>query len=207
MSAFLRTITDGALDALRREIRSDEGFSQVDVLMAASLWATDDERREITRKIRELIEPFEKPRSIAGEHEHMFAQLTYTLPSETAAADVSGEADTVDDTVDAADITDAQARTSARSRARAKRQRVLVAGILTYTRADLEEVLARGTELHVTVFGSCVFTDDVSPEQIDRAIQRFHLRGKLIASNEVRAALKRKARSAAGWGDPDSTDN
>jgi DNA-binding transcriptional ArsR family regulator len=209
MSAFLRTITDGALDALRREIRSDEGFSQVDVLMAASLWATDDERREITRKIRELIVPFEKPRGVAGEREHMFAQLTYTLPSEAAADDVSGEADTAGDTAGdtahAADATGAQVRTSARSQA--KRQRVVVAGSVTYTRSDLEGVLARGTALHVTVFGSCVFTDDVSPEQIDRAIQRFHLRGKLIASNEVRAALKRKARSAAGWGDPDSTDN
>jgi hypothetical protein len=80
-----------------------------------------------------------------------------------------------------------------------KRQRVVVAGILTYTRSDLERVLAQGKALDVTVFGTCGFAGDVSPELVDRAIGIFHLRGKLNASDEVRAVLKRKERAAAGW--------
>jgi hypothetical protein len=73
------------------------------------------------------------------------------------------------------------------------RQRaVRVVGALTYNRADLERVIAAGEELDIDVVGYLSFSDDVTPELIERTIARLRYRGVLSASSEVLKALKRK---------------
>lgn len=73
-----------------------------------------------------------------------------------------------------------------------RRRRVNLIGALTYNRADLERALAAGEELDLDVVGYLSFSDDVTPELIDRAIAKLRYRGVLSASSEVLKALKRK---------------
>jgi hypothetical protein len=73
--------------------------------------------------------------------------------------------------------------------------RVLAAGAVTFSRADLERVIARGERLDIRALGYCSFDDDVSAELADRAIARFRYRGVLSASPDVREMLKRKEAS------------
>jgi hypothetical protein len=58
--------------------------------------------------------------------------------------------------------------------------------------ADLQAEVARGDTLDITVLGLCSFGDDVTADLADRAISRFTVHGKLVASPEVRELLKQK---------------
>jgi hypothetical protein len=61
-----------------------------------------------------------------------------------------------------------------------------------YSRADLERLAARGERLDVYALGSCAFAEDIPAALVDRVINRYWLRGKLEATPEVRAVLRRK---------------
>jgi hypothetical protein len=66
------------------------------------------------------------------------------------------------------------------------------AGVLTFSKRDLERVVARGEQLDINALGYCSFAADIPPELADRAIRRLRYRGVLSASPEVREVLKRK---------------
>jgi hypothetical protein len=66
---------------------------------------------------------------------------------------------------------------------------------VTFSREELERVVARGERLDIRALGYCSFADDISPELADQAIARFRYRGILTASPAVREVLKRKEAS------------
>lgn len=70
--------------------------------------------------------------------------------------------------------------------------RLVTVGATQLDRAQLEGALARGERLAVTVIGYCRVPPEVPAELVDRAIERFHLVGRLSAAPEVRAVLRRK---------------
>ena len=63
----------------------------------------------------------------------------------------------------------------------------------------LEKLLDRGEALDVTVLGLVSVARDVTPDLVDRVVMRFRHRGVINASDEVRAALKRKSADTADW--------
>jgi Ribbon-Helix-Helix transcriptional regulator family len=65
--------------------------------------------------------------------------------------------------------------------------------IQCYNRLNLEQLLVEGKRLHINVIGICRFADDVDADLADRAIEFFHIVGKLIASNAVREVLIAKS--------------
>jgi DNA-binding transcriptional ArsR family regulator len=73
-----------------------------------------------------------------------------------------------------------------------KRRRVIAAGTVSYSRADLEQMVKRGEQINILAIGWCSFADDIPAELADRAIAHFRLRGALSASPGVRAVLERK---------------
>ena len=73
-----------------------------------------------------------------------------------------------------------------------KRGLLLSTGAISFTRYDLEEYLAQGKMRNIYILGSCSFADDIPPDLVERAVASFHLKGKLNASDAVRAVLKRK---------------
>ena len=70
---------------------------------------------------------------------------------------------------------------------------MVVAGSVSFSRADLEHAVARGEPIQINVLGRCHFDADIPAELVERAVARFRLRGPLDASPEVRAVLDRKA--------------
>ncbi len=62
-------------------------------------------------------------------------------------------------------------------------------GLRDYTRADLEDHLARGEVLHVKVVGLARIAADVSPELALKTIRSITVLGALQASPEIKKAL------------------
>lgn len=190
-SEFLQTLARGMLDAMWRglEAADPEGHIATSFL-AGSYWMSDDEMKVTLRRIEELLKPFEDPRGVPGERERMLALLSYPLLGEppTTAAEPSAAGHT----------TSATSGTSAipATRAAPARQRAIAAGILSYSRADLERLVAEGRQLDISALGAITFAEDVTPELAESAIGRFRFKGVLHASPEVREVLKRKEKEA-----------
>jgi DNA-binding transcriptional ArsR family regulator len=184
-SAFLQVLTRGMLDAMWRGLEAAVPEEHVAAsFLAGSYWMTDEEMKETVRQISEILKPYEDPRGVPGEHERMLALLSYPLlgaPPAAAAEPAAAE----------------QAPTAlAPAHTALARQRAIAAGILSYTRADLERLVAEGRLLDISALGAVTFADDVTPELADRAIGRFRFKGVLHASPEVREVLKRKEKEA-----------
>jgi Arc/MetJ-type ribon-helix-helix transcriptional regulator len=81
---------------------------------------------------------------------------------------------------------DAISRTAARH--------TLDLGLLDYTKADLEKVLASGEQLHIKVIGLARIANDVSPELALQTIAAVSVLGALQASPAVKAALADRIR-------------
>jgi Arc/MetJ-type ribon-helix-helix transcriptional regulator len=64
-----------------------------------------------------------------------------------------------------------------------------VTGMLRYSRAELESVVAAGEQLDIHVLGLATLEHDVTPELACAAIGSIYVLGAFIASPEVRDAL------------------
>jgi hypothetical protein len=128
------------------------------------IWATPDELRELIKAQDEELARFREPRGIEGETEVTFVHLMHPTA------------------LDESDLEAGHPGPSVR--------RTTGAGVLGYNRRDLEEVVARGQRLDMTVYGLLTLARDVSPDLARGAFERLRLHGKLDASDEVRAALQ-----------------
>ena len=68
-------------------------------------------------------------------------------------------------------------------------RRTLVLGIQHFSRADLEQVRARGETVQIRVLGLATIADDVSPELAAQTITEIEVLGAFRASPAVKAAL------------------
>lgn len=178
---FLEHFTRGYLAAMERKLHDGDETSGAQ-LVASTVWATDEELRELTERVDELLKSYDSPRGVPGERERMVAQLSYLLPpAGTVLMDDGEQAELVADDDQAA-------------KARRRRRRAFIAGTYSYWRGDLERTLAQGRQLDIYALGAVVFADDVTPDLAERAIGRFHLKGKLTAPPGVREVLERKAK-------------
>lgn len=176
---LLDNLTSGYLAAMERKLRDGRETSGSQ-LISGSIWLTDDEVRELTERVGELINPYDHPRGVPGERERIFSQISYPLALPTTG-----------DETDEQPAEPARAGSQSTRTTHHRRQRAIAAGVLSYSRADLERRLARGHQLDIYALGAVVFADDVTPELAERAIGRFHLKGKLTAPPGVREVLKR----------------
>jgi DNA-binding transcriptional ArsR family regulator len=184
---WLQRISRNFMQALSEISRKDEQPLQSLVLLQdTDFWLTDEEYEHAIKQIRRLLKPYETPRGIEGERERTLVQIVYPTASSAAAKDKEPLFFSAPPQPTAV---------SSPSPASKERDYVIVAGSTTYSRKDLEQSLQAGKVLYIYMFGYCRFNEDVTPELIDQAIGRFRFRGKLVASPEVRAALKRKEES------------
>lgn len=142
-------------------------------------WLTAREFARVSQQVRALLHPYESMRGIDNEQELTILWAGYT----TAFAGSEQEAD-------ATSLSDA-------SHKRPRRGLTLSAGMISFSRQDLEEYLARGEVRTIYILGSCTFADNIPPELVERVVASFHHRGKLNASPEVREVLKRKGGEAS----------
>ncbi|MDQ2717385.1 MAG: winged helix-turn-helix domain-containing protein [Chloroflexota bacterium] len=175
LSGWFNQIKDGFLRALRAAFGPKEGpepseQEQRERLQRfgfsfSTVYLTPEERQALNKRIAELFKPYESRRGTEGEEELLVMLLIY--PQEVTAS--------------------TQLSSSVRPP-----ESAWAVGAMGYSRADLEKVLAEGRRLDINAVGTCHFASDVSAELADRAIERFHIVGKLKAPAEVREVLLKK---------------
>jgi len=198
---FLQVVNQSLLDALRRDIDHGVAGGEVTGLSATSYFATNAEAKELDSQIRKVLDPYVHPRGLEGEREHRLVYFSYALPPSEANA-APNKAVAVEDAQKASLQIQVDTPASAGPLVqtlppthRPKRRRIFVAGALTYTRADLEQVVAAGEQLDIRVFGSCAFAEDITAELVELALVRFRHRGVLQASDAIQRVLKTKEES------------
>src|SRR5262249_36568954 len=183
IGAHLQTLNRAFLRALSRAIGSGEPHAHFIQLTTASLWTTRDEMHALSRRITELLEPYYSPRSGVDVQPRMLAIVGYDVAQ---GDEVDGQRETeltAKATTDRATVSSPAVPTArSSSPGSTTTRRVVVAGAVSYTRDDLELVVARGEVLDMHIIGIGSFASGIPAELVDRAITRFRLRGVLSAS-------------------------
>ena len=175
LRSFLERTTESFLTATIESLRryGGDAAKASGGLAGAQLWLTPEEGEQFIKEIGALMDRYAAPRGIEGEQERTFVWLAYDPRLVAPAAEPEAQP----------------------AQAAPRTARAVVVGAAHYSRADLEQVLARGERLDLNVVGVCTFAADVPPELVDRAIARFRYRGGLHASESVREVLKGKEQS------------
>lgn len=164
-SKLLNQIKDGFQRAFRKAFQEKE-TKPIANLTVTHVYMTAQEREQVGRQIFELLKPYEQRRGIEGEQELVGALLMYPWLSSTPILD--------------------QAQPSSMAEV------TWTIGTAVYNRADLVKSVVQGKHLRIKVVGICQFADDVTADLVDKAIEHFHVVGKLVAPPAVREVLMKK---------------
>lgn len=165
---------------LSPEEQSDHAFQ----FSPGHYWLTTEEFAQVGKQVEALLKPYEKRRGSADEREQTVLWIAYPTA-------LAGNQETGAVPKPSGVTTSAQVLLPSSSQP-LKQKLTLIVGTGSYTHWDLEGFLAQGETHNIYVLGTCTFTEDISPDLVERAIASFHLKGKLNASPEVRAVLQRK---------------
>ncbi len=192
MSEVLQSIVDNFMRDVSRVAHEQAWTEEPIALCNSEAWLTADEFRLVTKQLQAILKPYEERRNIAGEQQRTFVLMGHTTRLFSQQEQEDAMPLTLRDDASAADREGGKSPT-----AQSTLQRVVVVGVLSYGRQELERLIARGRRLDITLLGYLSVAADVSAELADRAIARFRHRGVLNASPEVRAVLKRKSDQTA----------
>lgn len=148
-----------------------------------TVWMTPAEFQATIRAAGELFRPYHEPRGVADEREAQVTIIGYDTQFATR-----------DEHDDEQPRGEEQETPMSTPHAPQRVRPVIVVGAVTYSRAELEQVVAAGQRLNLDVTGFLSFASDIPPSLIDQAIERVRYRGVLSARSDVREALRRKER-------------
>jgi hypothetical protein len=163
--AWLNQIKDGFQRAFRLALEQKDIKPRMS-LSFTCMFITAEEQEKLYKQITELVKPYETRRGIEGELEVQGSLIVYP---QLASVPTSSQ-------VKLLSTEDTQ-----------------VVGTVSYDRKDLEKLLAEDKRLHVNIIGVCHIDDDVDADLAERAIEHFHIVGKLVASDPVREVLITKS--------------
>ena len=202
MRSFLDNATRGFLRAAEYTMRNQQWENpKVWGLNATQIWITYDEMKEMARRVQAEFDKYAAPRGIDGEEERTVvmmgydprvAEATATAPEMPPLPDLPSTPGAPRPTVPPVPPAPGMASSPRAGSRQPRLHRIVSAGVTSFSSAQLEEAIAQNRRLDISVIGVCVFTSDVTPDLVDRAIAHFRHRGILTASPEVREALKRK---------------
>jgi predicted ArsR family transcriptional regulator len=193
LNEALQSVVRQFMRVFARRVQEPEGQADPLTLQIGNYWMTGEECRETSRQIEALLKPYEERRGLPDERQRTFVSIAHTTPpaAEQEENEMLNLAPGPEPTV-SEDRHQAAAERRSSGAGRPKKRRIVVAGAISYTRADLEQVVADGHVLDITLLGLATFADDITPDLVDRAVARFRHRGVLHASPDVSAALKQK---------------
>ncbi len=216
MNEILDSFISGYKTAMSRLIaRKDTDFAaNMMSLSHDSLWVTPDEYRSALKAVQELFKPYTERRGVEGEREVIQALIGYEARLARQIGDSQWERPALP--VPPAPPVPPIPPTPPRpphpphpphaphpfverapeawqgGELEGKTRKVVVAGVVGYSRRDLQEMADRDERLDLTVIGLLSFADDVTADLVRRVIQRLSYRGMLTAPDDVRKALKEK---------------
>lgn len=183
ITEMFANVSQSLLTALRH-IAAEKGESFESYALALggeTIWMTPAEFQRTIKAASDLFKPYRERRGIEGERE---AQVTIVgYDTQLATRDERDERDE-----------ERQEGATMLSTPPQRARPVRVVGAVTYSRQELEQVVAAGQRLDLDVSGYLAFASDVTPDLIERAIERLRYRGVLSARSDVREALRGKER-------------
>jgi len=63
-------------------------------------------------------------------------------------------------------------------------------GIFVMTKDEIENMVLRGTQVNIRTIGIFTFEKNITADEVKQVVRSCKVRGKIIASDEVKAALK-----------------
>lgn len=167
LGAYIDQVKGDFLRACRVALERKDGQTPL-TLGGSRLYITPEEHKQLFDQVIALLKPYENRRSIEGEQEVSATVIIYAQE-------------------------DAQPRPAPTGViATNTPKHTWSVGALSYNRQELEQIIAEGRRLNLTVTGICTFANDVSADLADSAIEKFTLIGKLQAPPDVREVLMRK---------------
>lgn len=143
-------------------------------MSGVTVWMTPQELNDTMKKVEEVFTPYQRRRGLPDEREARLMYLGYD-------AQLAEQDD--------GDLPEAAAPPSKEP---PRRRSIVSVGAVIYARNELERIVAAGEQLDLDVVGFLSFSDDVTPELVDKAIAHLRYRGVLSAPADVRKALERK---------------
>ncbi len=172
---ILGDVRTNFVNALSRTVEHPDEHDFV-TLRIGHLWITPDEFTRLKQDLAALEQRYQQRRGLDEEREVSMVVVT-------------NEPGPVRDDAPPEKVPSPQVHASRLQGDPAQPHRTWAVGAFNWSAADLQTSLQRGETLDITIIGVCTFDADVSAELADRAISRFNVLGKLIASPEVREVL------------------
>jgi DNA-binding transcriptional ArsR family regulator len=194
-SQLLGKLTASFLRALGRWMAKKEGDTTLAGIDASSLFLTEEEVSDLSRRMNSLLEPYAVPRGIEGEREVTLVRLLFTdddVEDEPAVAPSGADSVSTGAEPDQPTERTPPAVPMPPVRDRKRVHTAITVGITEYSRADLEGFAARGERLAIYALGAVTFAEDVPADLVERVVRRTRIRGHLSASPAVRAVIERK---------------
>ena len=186
IATLINQVKEGFQRAFRVALEQKDGRPKL-MIGTFYMYITEEEQKQLARQVMELLKPYENRRGIEGEQEILTTILAYPTqagPSATPDAAVPLLRDEKK--------TEAQGGTLSISSDEMPTLNTWTVGVTYVSRAELEQALAEGKRISISVVGLCRFADDISADLADRAVEQLHLLGRLQASPEVREVLLKK---------------
>lgn len=193
-----------ALETLHRaEKRTDETLA----ITRKVVWLPESLLREVEKHMLAVLAGLGKPRGLEGEREWAINLIAYTMPTATPADTAKQNKPYTEKAspkqeagksrfVFTNEYPQLENSSSAPADSEIGRRRFVFAmERTTFTRQDLEDVLAAGERMDIFALGTCIFADDISSELVERAVIAFCHRGELQASSQVRQVLASRSSS------------
>lgn len=205
MSEYLTQLTSGFQTAMRHLISVNPSALETQSLTLSGDWVymTPEEYDKTLTAALDLFKPYYERRGVEGETEYSLTMIGYETRLARQPHDDAPSAPTAPSRAEplvlphapqtpAPDQLRGDITMNTTNQASAKTRKVIVAGVVTYSRRELEDCADRGERLDLTVIGMLSFANDVTANLVERVVERVKVYGAITASEAARAALKTK---------------
>jgi DNA-binding transcriptional ArsR family regulator len=208
VSDFFNSVATRFQTAMNRLLADESGMIENNPLTVSqdAVWMTPQEFERTLADALALFKPYYARRGVADEREIALTVIGYVaMLANQASTDASVDAETkrkpnavTPPAAPRAPFMPAMPQAPsaphgpAAERGEMRTRKAIVAGAVTYSRRELEDLASRGERLDLIVIGRLSFADDVSAELVEQTIARINLYGVIHASAAAQAVLKSK---------------
>lgn len=163
-------------------------------------WMTEDEFRSALQSLQATLKPYLERRGVVGEHEINMTIISYDSRLARQENSDGGElklpvpptAPSLPPMPTPPPAPPASIDSGQDVASSARVRKVVVAGAVSYSRRELQDIADRGEQLNLNVIGYIAIANDVPADLARRVFHRVQYRGVLAAPADVREVLRTK---------------
>lgn len=205
VNGMFNSIVAGFKTAMSRLIESKVANFDASMLTFGNdvIWMTEDEFRTTLQSLQELLKPYLERRGLEGEHEINMSIISYdsrlARHENSEAGDLISPVSPTPPSVPRAptpprppSAPSAALRSGQAVASSGRVRKVVIAGAVSYSRRELQDIADRGEQLDLNVIGYIAIANDVPADLARRVFHRVQYRGVLSAPADVREVLRTK---------------